>query len=106
MLKDIWPDDFQCPQCGKVPKYNSVIGVREYSVRRLDLPYFMCGDCRLCSYSKLLLKQTISRWGNSVKLKGISHSQVYQASKKIVEEVLAYYTRTAGYRLVPYFKRK
>src|SRR3989344_1297106 len=103
---DIWPDDFCCPKCNKSQPYTSVIGIRKYSARRLDLPYFLCGDCRICSYSKLLLRQTISRWRSSIKIRGGSYDRVYQESKKTLEKVLAYYVKTASYRCVYRFKRK
>ena len=83
MAQDTWPDDFCCPKCGKTPEYTSVIGVRKYAMQRLDLPYFMCGKCRVCSYSKQLLKQTIKRWRkyNNPNL-AVSDGQIFTESKE------------------------
>lgn len=106
MPKDIYPDDFRCPECNKVPEYTSVIGVRKYSMRKLDLPYFLCGDCRICSYSKLLLRQCISRWRkDSAGAKAIPYNQIYQESKGILEGTLRYYVKTAEYRLGRFRKK-
>lgn len=106
MPQEIYSDDFYCPQCDKRMTHNGVIGIRGYLARRLDIPYFLCGDCRLCSYSKLLLRQTISRWKEGTAIRGASYNQIYQESKKMLEETLVYYIKTAGYRFVRRFKRK
>ena len=96
MAKNIWPDDFCCPKCKKTPAYNAVIGDRKYLARRLDLPYFLCGDCRICSYSKELIKQTIRRWKESVV---VPDRQIYRESTEALDKVLQYLIKTAGYRL-------
>ena len=104
MLKDLYPDDFECSKCGKTPEYNAVM-TRKYSVRRLEFPYFLCGDCRICSYSKQLLRYWISRWIKDNHRAQVPYIQIYREAKEILEETLKYYMNTAGYRLGR-FKKK
>lgn len=105
MSKNLYPDDFKCSKCGKTPEYNAIM-IRKYAVRRLGLPYFLCGDCRICSYSKQLLRHYVSRWRkDSPGAQAVPYIQIYQESKKTLEETLKYYMDTAGYQLGR-FKRK
>ncbi|MDP2695811.1 MAG: hypothetical protein Q8O87_01000 [bacterium] len=99
MAKDIWPDDFRCPKCDSNKVVNLTMGSRKYAMVRLDLPYFLCGPCRLCSYDKRLIQQTITRWGDYGKKGGwgFSYSQIYQDSIKYLEEVMNLYIKTASY---------
>lgn len=104
-MTDIYPDDFACPKCEKPPAGDAVL-LRQYSVRALRLPYFLCGDCRICDYSKSLLRQTISRWRNeSAVASDVPYKKLYKEFRKTLEETLRYYIRTAGYRPGK-FKRK
>lgn len=105
MPKDIWPDDFLCPKCNKCPDSNAILHSRAYSMQALRLPYFMCGDCRVCSYDKQLIKQVITRWRKGSAAERIPYSIIYSGAKKSLEETLKYYMKTAGYRLSR-FKRK
>ncbi|GEM_PF-4859847 len=105
MPKDIWPDDFHCPKCNKVPENNAILMPRDYSVYALRLPYFLCGDCRICSYDKELLRQCIARWKKNGKVQRASYRAIYQESKESLEKTLKYYMDNAGYHLGR-FKRK
>lgn len=105
MLKDIWPDDFVCSKCNKCPQENSILMPRFYSVRALRLPYFLCGDCRICSYDKQLTKQIITRWRKGSNAESTPYKTIYWEAIEILDETLIYYIKTAGYR-PGHFKRK
>lgn len=105
MPKDIWPDDFVCSKCNKYPEENAILMPRNYSFRALRLPYFLCGDCRICSYDKQLTRQTITRWRKGSTAEIIQYKLIYSEAIKSLEETLKYYMKTAGYRL-GCFKRK
>lgn len=106
MVKEIWPDDFCCPKCGKTDIINWGVSARIYSMRRLDVPYFICGDCRLCGYNKNLIGQTIRRWGEyGSRGWGFTYKKIYNDSIKWLEEILGYYTKRASYKLIARFKQ-
>jgi len=65
----------------------------------------MCGDCRICSYDKQLIKQVITRWRKGSAAEKTPYGIIYSEAKKSLEETLKYYMETAGYRLGR-FKRK
>jgi hypothetical protein len=80
--------------------------VREYSVRALYLPYFMCGRCRLIYIDKNTIRQSISAWRDAASgPKNIPYEELYKEMMRNLEEVVEYYCRTAGYKRAR-FKRK
>jgi len=49
-----------CPDCGKkADAAHSLFILYEY---RLDLPIFLCSDCRTIYIDKLTIRQKISEW--------------------------------------------
>lgn len=88
-----------CPNCG-LEKTASDVSDREYSVRALHLPYFMCGECRLICIDKTTVRKAISAWRNTLpSRKDIpSYEKLYQEMMKTLGEIVDYYCQTAGYR--------
>lgn len=106
MPKDLYPDDFYCPKCGKNPS-KSTIMTTQYSMYRLDLPYFMCGNCRFCSYDKRLIKQTISRWNKySHATRRTPYKEIYRGSIELLEESMKYCVDKIGYQVAKFNMKK
>lgn len=53
--------NFYCPKCNKVASHSRPMFIR-YSVRRLELIMFLCGECRLIYIDKPTIRRIISRW--------------------------------------------
>jgi predicted RNA-binding Zn-ribbon protein involved in translation (DUF1610 family) len=91
---------FCCPQCGEIKEPEWVIGTRSYSARRLDVPYFMCGKCRLIDVDKNTVRRALSEWRNSVSLSKNTppYQEIYKEILEVVNRVVEYYCQTAGYK--------
>ena len=106
MPKEIYDEDFYCPKCKKNPSKSTAM-TTEYSMYRLDLPYFLCGDCRLCSYDKQLIGQVIQRWDkHSHATSHTPYEEIYRSSIKLLEELLEYYVSRVGYRIAKFKLKK
>lgn len=92
--------ELPCPGCGKEKTPCWMIGSRNYSMQRLDVPYFMCGECRLICVNKTAVRKAISQWKNNLLTRKHlpSNEVLYKEMLKILDEVTEYYCRTAGYR--------
>ena len=96
---------FYCPKCGKEKLPDNVIGSRSYSARRLDLPYFMCGDCRLIYADRPLIQQTIREYGNELSdPRAFPNRIVCKEMLALMESVIEYYCLTASYRRAKFLK--
>lgn len=95
-----------CPGCGKVKNANWMIGSRNYAMQRLDLPYFMCGKCRLICMDKTAVHKAISEWKNNLLTRKYipSHEALYKEMLKTLDGVIEYYCRTAGYKRAKFKK--
>jgi len=103
-MPTIYPDEFSCPGCGTRGGRIVSTGItnRKYSARALALPYFVCGDCRLCGYSKLLINQCIGLWRNGHLGRYGPHTVPYRMlhaeMHDLVNDWLDSLEQTAGYR--------
>lgn len=99
-----------CPRCGKMlePSWMFDNSFFVYSWRRADLPYFLCGDCRVAFVDKRLLRACISTWRETEKglPKRISFREACAKAKKSVENTLHHYRDRVGYKIVLYKKPK
>ena len=90
-------DSHPCPRCKKDlgPSWMCDNNFFSHSWRRLDLPYFLCGDCRVAFVDKLLLRDCISSWRKSEKglTRRISFRDAYAKARESVARVLDYYAR-------------
>lgn len=89
-----------CPKCNNAKMPEWVIGTRSYSARRLDVPYFMCGNCRFIYVDKTIVRRTISEWmDNKFVSKSIPpYKKLYEEMLGVVNRVVEYYCQTAGYK--------
>lgn len=106
MPEEIHAYDFYCPKCGEKPSvYNS--STTHYSMQKLNLPYFMCGDCRICGYDKKLIRTMIHQWDkHSHAISHFNYKKIYLNSIRLLEERTAYYVKTAGYRISEFKLKK
>ena len=91
----------RCPKCNEEKEAEWVIGMRSYSARRLDVPYFMCGMCRTICVNKAAVRRAISLWRSELP----SHKHLPSAEdlhKEMIETlervVIDFYCCTAGYK--------
>ena len=97
---------FCCPGCNQVRDQDSAVLLRQYSVRALYLPFFMCRGCRLIYYDKTLIRQTISRWRNSpCSPVDYPYREICAEMKKYIEKIIEYYCRTASYKRAKFIKK-
>jgi len=95
-----------CPGCKSPKQPGYVIGTRSYSARRWELPYFMCGRCRLIYIDTPLLRKTISTLKKEVSgIRRLSYRELYKEMFSCLNGVVEYYCRTAGYKQA-IFKRE
>ena len=101
-------DDYalRCPKCNKEKGPEWIIGTRGYSMRRLDVPYFMCGICRIIDINNSTVHKAISSWENDLlSHKHIpSHKELYREMMEILNQVIDYYCQTAGYKRAKFKK--
>jgi len=97
-----------CPNCGKELEISWMFdnSFFDYSWRRADLPFFLCGDCRVAFIDKKLLLLSVSTWRNGEKAlsKRISFRDAHQKAKESLDETLKYYVENVGYKIIPYKK--
>ena len=92
-----------CPKCNKQTSPAWMIGIRNYSARTLDVPYFMCGTCRVIDVNKTAVRRAISAWRSDLSNREReyvpSRKKLYRETMETLERVVIdTYCRTAGYR--------
>lgn len=97
-----------CPQCNRaVSPY--IVWDRKffyYSWARLELPYFLCGNCRTACVDKILVQKAVSSWRkNTWAGKNISHREAYQKAKDVLSGTLQRHVEQLGYRIVRFYKK-
>lgn len=97
-----------CPNCNKVidPCFLFNSEFFKYSFSRLDLPYFLCGNCRLAYVDKKLIQKAVSDWRKRTNAhKYISHKDAYKKALKFVEEQVRYLITHTGYEKIVRFNK-
>lgn len=97
-------DKFFCPKCGKEkhPHCASLI----HFIKRLDMPYFMCGDCRVLCYYKMTIRECVVQlrkndsWARSVPFKVL-----YKRAIEYMDKIVWHDIKELGYRFA-YFKKQ
>lgn len=80
--------NFSCPKCGRMVQPSWACHITAYCVRRLDLPYFLCGDCRLLHVDKALIRTIVSEWRkNSRFAKKVPSKKIYREARDYMETV-------------------
>lgn len=89
-----------CPGCGNIKGPNWVIGTKSYSVQTLDIPYFICSECRFVGIDKTVIRKALSSWKNDgfVSKNMPLYNKLYKEMLDIVSRAVSMYCRTAGYK--------
>ncbi len=89
-----------CPKCNEEKTPEWIIGTRRYSMYRLDVPYFMCGECRVIYVSKSTVRKAISEWRNELSSRKHlpSYENLCKEMMTVLNKAIDYYCQTAGYR--------
>ena len=98
-----------CPKCNKEISPAWMIGIRNYSARTLNVPYFICGTCGVIHVSKTAVRRAISAWrsdlSNREREHAPSYKELYREMMETLERVvMATYCRTSGYRRAKFLK--
>lgn len=100
--------DFVCSKCDKKPEVCTASLIRSWSLRRLDIPYFVCINCLTCGYSKRLVRQKISRWRNDYLFsdaKEYAYDFIYRKIVEHLEEIIGYRVKKLGQSRGRFYKK-
>lgn len=103
-----------CPKCNKkAEKCNqSIFRVISWfsTVKRIDIIYFLCSNCRLVYIDKSIVLKIISDFRRSLRKdqrKKLSHLETYQRILKTLEkDISEFRVNRLGYRKVDRFNKK
>ena len=98
-------DDFYCPKCGKkAVTLNPMF--RCYSMRRLELPIFICSDCRTIYIDKPTIRKIISEFRKDGPIwMRMSFEEMYREVLGKLEGVMeCYCVPCYGYKKVRFLK--
>lgn len=98
--------DLYCPVCEK-RACTANPGFIRYSVRRLELPIFLCGECRTIYIDKKIIRHTINEWRKrGLYEKNITLKQLYKEFLEEVEKMVdTYLVPKLGYKKIRFLKR-
>lgn len=95
---------FYCPKCGRETRPYHAAWI--HFLHRLDLPHFMCGECRLTYYDKSMIMECVT-WLRKVEsgARDIPFKVLYKRVTEYMDEIMQYNIEKLGYRFVR-FKKK
>lgn len=98
--------DLYCPRCQSRADTANPMFVR-YSVRRLQLPIFLCGECRTIYIDKSIIRHIIREWHKSgLYERNITLKQLYREFLGKIEKMVdTYFVPNLGYEKVRFLKR-
>jgi len=77
-----------------------------YSWARLELPYFLCGNCRTAYVDRALVQNAVSLWRKTSRAdKSISHKKACELAQNSLGESMRYKVEKLGYEIVRYYKK-
>ncbi len=96
---------FYCPKCGQKADTAHPMFIR-YSMRRLELPIFLCSPCRTIYIDKPIIRKIISEWKkDGAMLKKIPFESLYREFLGEVENLVAnHYVPYLGYKIIRFLK--
>ena len=96
--------DLYCPECKKKASTANPMFIR-YSVRRLELPIFLCGECRTIYVEKPTVRRIISEWRKGGMWTKMSLRQLCdEFLGELEESVWTYWVAHLGYRKARFVK--
>ena len=98
--------DLYCPQCDKKAGTVNPMFIR-YSCRRIQLPIFLCSECRTIYIDKPTIRHIIGEWRkNDAFTRRIPFKKLYREFLGELEKsVRTYWTSQLGYKRVRFQKR-
>lgn len=91
-MNEILPNDFYCPKCGKKATIYTASIFKGWNIRRLDLPYFSCVNCLICSYDKRLTRQNVRNWyfdeSSTFGQRTQTWKEIYEEAKSFLEKII------------------
>lgn len=101
-------DDYalRCPKCKKKINPAWTTGTHAYSAMTLDVPYFMCGACRVIYIDKAFVRREIHLWRieQTTNQPIPSEKALYKEMLEYLYGIMNYYIRTASYRQARFLK--
>ncbi len=97
-----------CPNCKKEPSsHGSLFWLPPSSMRRMDIPYFMCGQCRTICADKRALKNYIRWWKSCdiIKRRTPTLKTLYNLALEQAEKNIDYYVDRIGYRRARFIRK-
>lgn len=97
-------EKFCCPECGKEAAPSNAIWI--HFLHRLDLPYFVCGDCRTVYCDKILIKRQVS-WLRKIEsaARRVPFKILFKTVMDYMNGIIEYNVSYLGYRVVRFKKR-
>ncbi len=97
--------DLYCPRCQNKASTANPCFIR-YSVRRLQLPIFLCGECRTIYIDKLIICHAINEWYRSgLCEKNITLRRLYREFLREIERMVdTYFVPKLGYKKINFLK--
>jgi len=87
LAKEISPLDFYCPDCGKRASVCVASLFKSYSIKRLDIPYYVCDSCQIWSFDKRIIRNIVRDWHKD-KLSFLGVRQTFEEIYKEVTDFL------------------
>jgi hypothetical protein len=101
--------DYQllCPDCKKEPSQGNLLFIPPRSFRRMDVPYFMCSDCRIIYVDKEKIKQYVRWWKKLAFIKRHlpSNKVLYKMALEQAEDTVDYYVARVGYHRARFIRK-
>lgn len=96
-----------CPKCKKEPSQGNLLFIPPWSMRRMDVPYFMCSPCRTICADKNSIKIYVRWWKGLglVKQRLPSNKILYKIALEKAENVVDYYAAHVGYRRARFIRK-
>ncbi len=96
---------FYCPECGKIADTANPMFI-QYSMRRLELPIFLCSPCRTIYIDKPTIRKIISEWRKDGPFAiRIPFEKLYREFLGKVEDLVKnHYVPYLGYKIIRFLK--
>ena len=98
--------DLYCPECNKKADAATSMFIR-YTIKRLELPIFLCSSCRTIYIDKPTIRRIISEWRkDGVSTRNMPFKQLYQEFLIELEKmVTTHFVPRLGYKKIRFQKR-
>ena len=96
-----------CQKCGKEPSQGTLLFIPSWSIRRMDIPYFMCGSCRIICADKASIRKYVCWWKKLAFTKRHlpSNKVLYKMALERAENIVDYYVANIGYHRARFLRK-